>query len=71
VFAGHFFPQVPQLSLSVFRSTQPFPQLSRPGRQVAEQVPAEHASAPVHFTPHPPQLFGSTVVGMQAPLQND
>jgi hypothetical protein len=36
-----------------------------------EQAPPEHAVAPVHAVLQPPQWFGSTLVGMHAPLQND
>jgi hypothetical protein len=34
-------------------------------------VPPEQAIAPVHTFPHPPQLLGSTLVGMHVPPQND
>jgi hypothetical protein len=59
------------LLLSDLRSTQLLAQASSPGWQLAEHVPAEQARAPLHFTPHPPQLPLSTLVGMHAPLQND
>jgi hypothetical protein len=43
----------------------------RPGRHEVAHCPPEHAVAPVHAFPHLPQLFGSTLVGMHIPPQND
>ena len=63
-------PQRPQLALSVFVATHEPAQAWRPGRQPAEQAPAEHACGAAQCTPQAPQLFGSTLVGMQMPLQS-
>jgi hypothetical protein len=38
---------------------------------VAEHTPPEHAVPPVHVVPQAPQLFGSLLVGMHCPAQND
>jgi hypothetical protein len=46
------------------------PQLRLPGRQPA-QAPLLQATRGGQTTPHPPQLFGSPPVSMQAPLQLD
>jgi hypothetical protein len=69
--AGHLLPQAPQSSLSEPRSTHAPLHAVRPGMHVDEQTPPEHADAPVHLIPQAPQLFGSLLVGMHAPPQND
>jgi hypothetical protein len=58
------------LALSVDVSTHELLQACRPVWQpVVEQVPLEHTAVPVHVMPHPPQLLGSMLVGMQVPPQ--
>jgi hypothetical protein len=59
------------LSFIVSEHVWSFMQSVRPGRHEVAQVPPEHAVAPVHGLPQPPQLAGSTLVGMHAPPQND
>jgi hypothetical protein len=39
--------------------------------QLPAQVPAEQTLPALQVTPHPPQFFGSMLVGMQLPLQRD
>src|ERR1043165_8422017 len=61
--------QLPQCALSVLRSTHWLPHLTSGGGQVVEQPFDTHAWPAGHTLPQPPQLFGSTAVGIQAPLQ--
>jgi hypothetical protein len=65
----HLIPQPPQLLLSVCRFTHALAQSCRPGPQPGAHVPLEHASVP-HTTLHVPQLFGSKLVFVHAPLQS-
>jgi hypothetical protein len=58
---------VPQLPSSVRVSTQLWEQSVRSGRHDVEQAPPEQTMPLLHFTPQPPQLFGSITVGMHVP----
>jgi hypothetical protein len=64
-------PHCPQWALSIAVSVLEFAQAVWPGRQASEQTPAEQAVVPVQVTPQSPQLFGSTLVGMHWPPQNE
>src|SRR5258708_33478281 len=68
--AGQTRPHVPQLLLSVCRSTHVpvHAESPDPGKHDPAQPPAEQTWPAVHTTPQPPQLLGS-LVGMHWPLQ--
>lgn len=69
---AHWFPQLPQLPLLVWRLTQVLPM--RPEHDVSPVVqpvwhaPATHMFPPPQRTPHDPQLFGSLCVLVHCPL---
>lgn len=63
----HAFPQLPQLALSVFTSTQEPLHAVKPALHEPEHFPAEQTSVDAHFVPHAPQFAGSLVSVMQRP----
>jgi hypothetical protein len=57
------------LALSFCKSTHEPLQAFNPGRQLDAQPPPVQTAGAAHLTPQPPQLFGSTLVGMHWPPQ--
>ncbi len=70
---AHAVPQAPQLTGSVWVTTQALPQAVQPGEHTAVHVPAAHVAAAfvtsAHRLPHAPQLSPSVSVFTHAPLQ--
>src|SRR4051812_15625039 len=64
------FEQLPQCPLSVLRSIHWLPHLVSGAGQVVEHPLETHAWPAAHMWPQLPQLFGSTDVGMHAPLHS-
>jgi hypothetical protein len=62
--AGHLVPHAPQFELSVLVFVHSLPHAVSPGRHELSHAPPVQTWVPVHFTPQPPQLFGSVEVGM-------
>jgi hypothetical protein len=62
-------PHPPQVVLSESVSTHWRSHGVSPVKHVSVQPPPEHTCVALHTTPQSPQLSGSVLVGMQAPLQ--
>jgi hypothetical protein len=65
----HACPHAPQFALSFCVSTQAPAHAWSPGKQPDSHAPPEHTWLAGHFTPQPPQLFGSWLTGMHVPPQ--